>query len=145
MAQAGAVARLLARQVGPRASTRSLALAPGATRAIRGAAPAGVNPPYHRLPMPTSALAEEHELVWHDGVAPEGALDFDAPHMSTAEGVAWWLGGFGFFFTLYQLVKATNPEGKRPSAKRELPPGIENALGHYKEERKEAGRVVIYR
>lgn len=83
--------------------------------------------------------------MWHDGVAPEGALDFDAPHMSTAEGVSWWLGGLGFFFILFQLVKTTDPEGKRPTAKRELPEDYEVSLGNYRPEARERGPVVVYR
>lgn len=57
---------------------------------------------------------EESELIWHDGVAPETAIDFDAPFMSTGRAVSYWLGGLGFFFLLFQLAKATDPEGKRP-------------------------------
>lgn len=52
--------------------------------------------------------------MWHDGVAPESALDFDAPHMSTREAVAWWIGGFAFFAGVASLVALTNPAGKKP-------------------------------
>lgn len=83
--------------------------------------------------------------MWHDGVAPEATIDFDVPHMSTGEGLTWWLGGFAFFFALYQLAKLTNPEGKRPGAKRELPPETTQALGNYKAEAEERGHQVVFR
>ena len=54
-------------------------------------------------------------MIWNDGVAPEQALDFDVPHISSQQAVAMWLGGFGFFFGLYQLVKTLDHPSNKPS------------------------------
>ena len=62
-------------------------------------------PPFARNLAPTSRLPEEHELVWDDGVAPELTIDFDAQHVPKWEGLAWWLGGFGFFATIFGMAK----------------------------------------
>ena len=67
-------------------------------------------------------LHEEHELVWHDGVAPESALDFDAPHVASSEAIKWWLGGFAFFATVAGLVALTNPAGQKPGVR--MPAGV---------------------
>ena len=58
-------------------------------------------------------MPEQLELVWADACAPEAALDFDAPHIPTSEGIMWWLGGFAFFATLYNLAGTTNPAAKK--------------------------------
>ena len=62
-------------------------------------------------------LHEEDELIWNDGVAPETAIDFDAPHMSPRQVLAWWLGGFAFFAGVYQFAKSTNHPAKKPSVR----------------------------
>lgn len=67
---------------------------------------------------PTEKLVENIDAVWDDGVAPEMCLDFDCQHVDSTEGLMWWLGGFGFFATLYQVVKATKPEDKKPCVNR---------------------------
>ena len=54
------------------------------------------------------------ELVWDDSVAPESAIDFDAPHIPTSEAVMMFLMGFGLFFGFYKLVSATKPAEKNP-------------------------------
>lgn len=75
--------RLMARRVGSSAPQQF-----GAASAVMrgGGHDDGTrNPPYQPLAQPSSKLFEEHELVWHDGVAPEPALDMDAPHISTTE------------------------------------------------------------
>ena len=59
--------------------------------------------------------------MWSDGVAPETAIDFDAPHISAYEGLAWWLGGFGFFFGVYTFAKSVDHPANNPAAARELP------------------------
>eukprot|EP00804_Cyclotella_cryptica_P029104 CCRYP_005287-RA/>CCRYP_005287-RA protein AED:0.04 eAED:0.04 QI:135/1/1/1/1/1/2/203/111 len=46
-------------------------------------------------------LVEQYDAIWDDGVAPEVTLDFDCQHISSGEGLAWWLGGLGFFATLF--------------------------------------------
>ena len=55
--------------------------------------------------------------MWHDGVAPESALDFDAPHVASSEAIKWWLGGFAFFATVAGLVALTNPAGQKPGVR----------------------------
>ena len=63
---------------------------------------------------------EQYDAIWDDGVAPEVTLDFDCQHVSSTEGLMWWLGGLGFFATLYQVVKLTNPEAKNPAVNRKM-------------------------
>jgi hypothetical protein len=63
---------------------------------------------------------EEHDLVWDDGVAPEMTIDFDAQHISKEEGTLWGMGGIAFFFIVFQLVKATDPESKNPAVNRKM-------------------------
>lgn len=46
-------------------------------------------------------LVENTDALWDDGVAPELALDFDAPHISTREALWTWATGFGLFGVLY--------------------------------------------
>jgi hypothetical protein len=85
-----------------------------------GGGPTPPIPPFARNQVATSKLHEEHELVWDDGVAPELTIDFDAQHISSAEGLAWWLGGIFFFVGFYQLIAWTDPEGKNPAVNREV-------------------------
>ena len=75
-------------------------------------------PPFARLRPPTSQLPEEVELVWDDTVAPETALDLDAPHVDNKEVYGMFLGAFVFFGTLYSLVALSDPEGSNPVAPR---------------------------
>jgi hypothetical protein len=63
-------------------------------------------------------MTEQQDAIWDDGVAPEVTLDFDCQHISSWEGLAMWLGGFGFFATLFQVVKASDPHSKNPAINR---------------------------
>ncbi len=63
-------------------------------------------------------LPEEVELVWDDTVAPESTLDFDAPHVSTAEVFKMILGAIVGFAGLYAYVAWTDPVGSNPVALR---------------------------
>lgn len=63
-------------------------------------------------------LVENIDAVWNDGVAPELALDFDCQHVDSTEGLLWWLGGFGFFTVVYNVIKSTSPENKKPCVNR---------------------------
>ena len=65
-------------------------------------------------------LHEQDELIWNDGVAPETAIDFDAPHLSAGYGLLWWLGGFGFFYSVYAFAKATAHPLNKPSVSRRI-------------------------
>jgi len=77
-------------------------------------------------------LHEQDELVWNDGVAPETAIDFDVPHYSRAKGLAMWLGGLFFFFSVYQIAKLMNHPANKRSADRDLPESTKTtALGNY--------------
>ena len=73
----------------------------------------GVPPPFARTLAPAGPLHEEHELIWDDGVAAETCLDFDAPHMSSAEGLGWFLGGFLFFYSVFSFASVTGPESQK--------------------------------
>eukprot|EP00624_Nannochloropsis_granulata_P006285 evm.model.NODE_4642_length_71726_cov_21.816496.19 len=64
--------------------------------------------------MPEGPLFEEHELIWDDRVAAEMCLDFDASFVPKGEALRWWLGGFGFFFSLLGLVYLTDPGAANP-------------------------------
>jgi hypothetical protein len=59
--------------------------------------------------------------VWSDGVAPETAIDFDAPHISPLQGLAYWLGGFAFFGSVYLYARSTDHPANNPAAPRQLP------------------------
>jgi hypothetical protein len=43
-------------------------------------------------------LIENYDAVWDDGVAPELALDFDAPNISSKEALTTLMGAFGVFY-----------------------------------------------
>ena len=38
----------------------------------------------------------------------------------------WWLGGLGFFTSLYQFVKSTDPESKNPAVNRKMNVVVDN-------------------
>ena len=76
--------------------------------------------PFARIPPESEKLVEQYDAIWDDGVAPEVTLDFDCQHISAGEGLAMWIGGLGFFATVYQIVKLTNPEGKNPAVNRKM-------------------------
>jgi hypothetical protein len=50
-------------------------------------------------------MVENSDAVWDDGVAPELALDFDAPHISSREALATWAGALFGFFVVYQTIR----------------------------------------
>jgi len=50
-------------------------------------------------------MTENSDCLWDDGVAPELALDFDAPHISSREGLYSWLAALSGFAFLYQGIK----------------------------------------
>ncbi len=73
-----------------------------------------LEPPFARLPLSTRPLPEEHELIWHDGVAPEACLDLDAPHLSPLQGLLAWLGGLAFFGSVFLAVRLIDhPSNKK--------------------------------
>eukprot|EP00585_Thalassiosira_rotula_P010215 CAMPEP_0196141428 /NCGR_PEP_ID=MMETSP0910-20130528/9737_1 /TAXON_ID=49265 /ORGANISM="Thalassiosira rotula, Strain GSO102" /LENGTH=140 /DNA_ID=CAMNT_0041402585 /DNA_START=44 /DNA_END=466 /DNA_ORIENTATION=+ len=121
------LARIAARSLTPslrRSTTSALSKQQYSSSAISlgGATPPLA--PFQRLPVESEKLVEQFDAIWDDGVAPEVTLDFDCQHISSAEGLAMWLGGLGFFATMYQVVKTTNPEGKNPAVNRRM-----NAVG----------------
>ena len=50
-------------------------------------------------------MTENTDALWDDGVAAELALDFDAPHISSREGLYSWLAGLSGFALLFQTIK----------------------------------------
>ena len=56
--------------------------------------------------------------MWDDSVAPEAALDFDAPHVSTKEVLLGFFAGFAFFGSLLTLVYLSDPVASNPVARR---------------------------
>ena len=101
--------------------------------AARGGHGGPTPPTFQRLPVPKGPVHEEYELLWDDGVAPELALDFDAPHVSKTKGLAMWLGGLSFFGLVGLVVWLTDPAGRNPATKRVLPyDGLARELGTQK-------------
>lgn len=49
-------------------------------------------------------MTENSDVLWDDGVAPELALDFDVPNVSSREALYTWLGVFAGFFALFQTI-----------------------------------------
>ena len=58
------------------------------------------------------------ELVWDDTVAPETAVDLDAPHVATGDVLKHFIMGFSFFALLYTVLKISEPESRSPVASR---------------------------
>tara|TARA_B110000971_G_C19838151_1_gene421286 strand:+ start:131 stop:526 length:396 start_codon:yes stop_codon:yes gene_type:complete len=100
-------------------SRASKALTTPSSRAMGGGGATPPMPPFARNLAPTQKLPEDHELIWDDGVAPELTIDFDAQHVGKWEGLAWWLGGFGFFASVFGVAALTDPVGKNPAVNRE--------------------------
>lgn len=54
-------------------------------------------------------------------MAPELALDFDMPHMSSREALTTWLIGFGSFAVFFQFLKVVfDPEIDNPAVGHEV-------------------------
>jgi hypothetical protein len=98
-------------------SRRLLFSRPLLARCSSGHHDATLEPPMHNLPLASRPLHEQDELIWNDGVAPETALDFDAPHISKTTGLLMWLGGFGFFYGIWLLASATGHPANKPSVR----------------------------
>lgn len=59
----------------------------------------------------TVQLAEDYDFVWDDGVAPELALDFDAPNVSSREALWTLIGVLGAVFVFHQtFIHWATPE-----------------------------------
>merc|ERR1711871_833308 len=82
----------------------------------------------HATPVPISGARSEYdELIERDPYAVddqgiltvntgpndevfgEWGLDLDAQFLSSGHVLAWWFGGFGFFYGIYKLVGLYNP------------------------------------
>ncbi len=63
-------------------------------------------------------MPEEVELVWDDSVAPEAAIDLDAPSVSNGDVLKAFATAFGFFGAVYMFVKFSDPESRNPVAPR---------------------------
>ena len=60
----------------------------------------------------------QHELVWDDQVSPELTIDFDAQHISSTEGLLWWLAGLGFFASILGGCYLYDPASRNPAVNR---------------------------
>ena len=67
-------------------------------------------PSFARLPPPSGPVHEEADLLWNDSVAPELALDFDAPEISREKGLAMW---YAVFSVGKSPISATLPSRGR--------------------------------
>ena len=123
-ALARVAARSLARPSTRRSTAGALAKQQYSASAVTLGGTPGPLPPFARIPVESEKLPEQMDAIWDDGVAPEVTLDFDAQHISSGEAAAMWLGGFGCFALLYQVVKFSDPESKNPAVNREM-----NAVG----------------
>lgn len=93
-------------------------------------------PSFVRLPAfaADKVLPENYDLLWHDGVAPELQLDFDAQQISQASALLWFLGGLAAFGSVFVLTWLRNPSQSRKAAPRILP-DVDEALGPYPRKR----------
>lgn len=69
------------------------------------------------------------ELVWNDGVAPETAIDFDAPNVPLSTVLMSFACAFGFFGMVYGLIALNDPETKNPVSRRDYPFSYMKELG----------------
>merc|ERR1712137_300404 len=113
---------------------RRLAAIPQRGGAPAALVPGSIEPPHFRLPLPKQDLLEEDELIWNDGVAPEACLDFDAPHVSSYEALAWWFGGIMLVYLTYRSMGLMDLHSWKKTAPRELPESTRLADGLYEEE-----------
>ncbi|KAL3794847.1 hypothetical protein ACHAW5_004369 [Stephanodiscus triporus] len=118
-----AVSRAAARSLAPsmrRSAASALSRQQYSSSAVSlgGARPPMV--PFARIPPESEKLVEQYDAIWDDGVAPEVTLDFDAQHIDSTTGLVMWLSGLGFFATVFQVVKLTNPGAKNPAVNRKM-------------------------
>ena len=59
---------------------------------------------FHTISVFPLQIPENYDTVWDDGVAPELALDFDAPHISTQEALISLAICFSGIFCLFQGI-----------------------------------------
>lgn len=122
MASSASAARTVSRALAPTLRRTAAAVTKrqpySSTAVAQGASPPLA--PFARIPVETEKLVEHYDAIWDDGVAPEVTLDYDCQHISSGTALAWWLGGLGFFVTLTQVVKASNPGAKNPAVNRKM-------------------------
>ena len=111
-----------ARQLVPAVTRRSSAVASQkfTTSAVTRGGATPPLAPFARIPVESEKLPEQYDAIWDDGVAPEVTLDFDCQHIDSGTGFLMWLGGLGFFATVYQGIKATDPSSKNPAVNRKM-------------------------
>ena len=80
--------------------------------------------------MLSAQLLEEDELIWNDGVAPEACLDFDAPHVSSYEALAWWFGGIMLVYLTYRSMGLMDLHSWKKTVSISLHRGICSLLTH---------------
>eukprot|EP00522_Entomoneis_paludosa_P013663 CAMPEP_0172440836 /NCGR_PEP_ID=MMETSP1065-20121228/1461_1 /TAXON_ID=265537 /ORGANISM="Amphiprora paludosa, Strain CCMP125" /LENGTH=131 /DNA_ID=CAMNT_0013189905 /DNA_START=67 /DNA_END=462 /DNA_ORIENTATION=+ len=64
-------------------------------------------PPFARSPIRTELIPENSDTVWDDGVAPELALDFDMPNVSTRTALMWWGSAITTVFMISKVLQWT--------------------------------------
>ena len=69
----------------------------------------------HNRVIHLGQLTENSDALWDDGVAPELALDFDAPNISSQRALWTTLSVLTGFATFYQILKATTPTEGNPA------------------------------
>jgi hypothetical protein len=56
-------------------------------------------------------MTENTDALWDDGVAPELALDFDAPNISSREALVTLAGALSVFGLLFGVIKMVSDMG----------------------------------
>lgn len=64
--------------------------------------------------------------MWDDSVAPETAIDFDAPHVDTKEVVFAAFLGASFFALLYTFIALNDPAKRSPLASKQAIISVED-------------------
>mmetsp|Transcript_7495 Transcript_7495/g.9767 ORF Transcript_7495/g.9767 Transcript_7495/m.9767 type:complete len:136 (-) Transcript_7495:124-531(-) len=72
-------------------------------------------PSFARNAVKSERIPENADAVWDDGVAPELALDFDMPNVSTMEAVGTLGAAFGMFYVLIQGILFTMNHDAAPA------------------------------
>ncbi|OQR92651.1 hypothetical protein ACHHYP_03371 [Achlya hypogyna] len=77
-------------------------------------------PPFARLPVPhgKKPLELNRDLVWTDSVAPELVIDFDSPHITSAQALRALLGMLSMVPVFLGVLYVVNPDNMRKASKR---------------------------
>jgi hypothetical protein len=103
-ARAGGAAALAGRRGGGVVARGGAVARSRGAQVVRGGHGGLPAPSFVPRQVPDGPLHEQADLIWDDGVAPEVTIDFDAPGVSRGKGFLMWLGGLGFFASVYGFV-----------------------------------------